>query len=260
MEITIKLQGNLKRFGSEFKINADKIKEGMSALLTQLAGFRNTIQKGQFHVIVGDKDLTNENIFPNFDEVLTKDTTLTIIPAIKGAKGGRKLGVLSVVVGAVLVAASWWAGGAAGFAYLGAAGYAGATATFMAGAALIASGVASMLTPTPKMPDFKLGEMSGNINRSGSGKEVEKKSSTSFSSTANMVAQGRPVPLAYGEIMTGSLVISKGTRTYRVDVYTPVEKTELKPENTIMNNEPTDKKKVSRWGLKRKQHQWGYGI
>lgn len=246
MEITIKLQGNLKRFGSEFKINADKIKEGMSALLTQLAGFRNTIQKGQFHVIVGEKDLTNESIFPNFDEQLTEDTTLTIIPAIKGAKG--RMGILSVVVGVVLVAASWYAGGAAGWAYLGAAGYAGATATFMAGAALIASGVASMLTPTPKMGDFKLGETKGNT--SGKGKEVEKKSSTSFSSTANMVAQGRPVPLAYGEIMTGSLVISKGTRTYTVDSYRPVEKTNSN------SNVASDKKTQAHWGLNRPRYPW----
>lgn len=248
MEITIKLQGNLKRFGSEFKVNADKIKEGVSALLTQLAGFRNTIQKGQFHVIVGEKDLTNESIFPNFDEQLTEDTTLIIIPAIKGAKGN--IGALSVVIGVVLIAASWWAGGSAGFAYLGAQGMAGATATFMAGAALIASGVASMLTPTPKMGDHKLGD------------EKEKKSSTSFSNTANMVAQGRPVPLAYGEIMTGSLVISKGTKTYTVDTYKPLERTEgnAGSNNAGGGNTPTNKRSQSRWGLNRKPNQWGYGI
>lgn len=238
MEITIKLQGNLKRFGSEFKVNADKIKEGMSALLTQLAGFRNTIQKGQFHVIVGEKDLTNESIFPNFDEQLTEDTTLTIIPAIKGAKGN--IGVLNIVIGVVLIAASWWAGGASGWGYLGAQGFAGATATFMAGAALIASGVASMLTPTPKMGDHKLGD------------EKEKKSSTSFSNTANMVAQGRPVPLAYGEIMTGSLVISKGTKTFTVDTYKPLEQTE--------GNVPTNKKSQAHWGLNRPRYKWQVGV
>lgn len=55
------------------------------------------------------------------------------------------------MVGTVLIAASWWAGGAAGWSYLGASGFAGATAAFFAGASMIFSGVASMLTPTPKM-------------------------------------------------------------------------------------------------------------
>lgn len=213
MEITIKLYGNLKRFGNEFVVKGDKLKEGMSALLMQLGGFREQIQKGKFHVIVGnnkEKDLSEETIYANFDEELTENTTLHIMPAIKGAKGG--IGIFSVVIGVVLIAASWWAGGAAGWAYLGAEGFAGATATFFAGAAMIAAGVASMLSPTPKM---------GAV---GLGKESEKKSSTSFSNTANMVAQGRPVPLTYGEILTGSLVISKGTQTFTVDKYIPEEK------------------------------------
>lgn len=210
MEITIKLQGNLKRFGNEFKINADKIKEGMSSLLTQIAGFRLAIQRGEFHVIVGDKDLTNDSIFPNFDEVLTEDTTVTLIPAIRGSKGN--MGVFSIVIGVVLIAASWYAGGAAGWGYLGAQGFAGATATFMAGVAMIASGVATMLAPTPKMGDLKTGE------------DKEKRSSTSFSNTANMVAQGHPVPIAVGEIMTGSLTISKGLKTFTVNKYVPEER------------------------------------
>lgn len=209
MEITIKLQGNLKRFGNEFKVNADKIKEGMSSLLTQIAGFRLAIQRGEFHVIVGEKNLTNESIFPNFDEELTENTTLTIIPAIKGAKSN--MGVFSVVIGVVLIAASWYAGGSAGWAYLGTQGFAGATATFMAGVAMIASGVSTMLTSTPKM------------GGSGTSDDTEKQSSTSFSNTSNMVAQGRPVPIAVGEIMTGSLTISKGLKTFTVNKYVPEE-------------------------------------
>ena len=213
MEITIKLHGNLKRFGNEFVVKGNKLKEGMSALLMQLSGFREQIQKGKFHVIVGnnkEKDLTEQTIFANFDEELTENKTLHIIPVIKGSKNIG--GVLGIVVGVVLIAASWWAGGAAGWAYLGAAGYAGATATFFAGAAMIFAGVASMLTPTPKL---------GNVG--GLGKDTEKKASTSFSNTANVVAQGRQVPLIYGEILTGSLVISKGTRTFLADKYTPEE-------------------------------------
>ena len=54
------------------------------------------------------------------------------------------------MVGTVLIAASWWAGGAAGWSYLGASGFAGATAAFCR-CLHDFSEVASMLTPTPKM-------------------------------------------------------------------------------------------------------------
>lgn len=205
MEITIKLHGNLKRFGNQFTVNCDKVREGMSALLSQIDGFRMAIQNGTFKVVLGDNELSEETIFPNFDSELEENVTLQIIPIIKGAKGN--MGIFNVIVGVVLIAASWYAGGAAGWGYLGAQGFAGATAAFMAGVAMIATGVATMLTPTPKM---------GDIN---SKEDKDKKASTSFSSTANVIAQGRPVPLCYGEIMTGSLVISKGVKTFTENVY-----------------------------------------
>lgn len=219
MEITIKLHGNLKRFGNQFTVTGDKVKEGMSALLSQINGFRMAVQNGTFKVIMGDKELSQETIFPNFDSELEEDVTLQIIPVIKGAKGN--MGIFNVIVGVVLIAASWWAGGAAGWGYLGAAGYAGATSAFMAGVAMIAAGVATMLTPTPKMGDMRAKE------------DKDKKASTSFSNTSNVVAQGRPVPLCYGEIMTGSLVVSKGVKTFTENVY------------------KADKGKDPLWGLKR---------
>lgn len=70
------------------------------------------------------------------------------------------------------------------------------------GASMLLGGVAQMLTPTPKM--------------NGAGNSVEKKSSTAFGNVQNMVAQGQPVPLAYGRIRCGSMIISQGVET--VDV------------------------------------------
>ena len=70
------------------------------------------------------------------------------------------------------------------------------------GIGLMAGGVAQMLTKIPSMKP---------------GKETEKKQSTSFSNLSNMAAQGRPVPLAYGRIRVGSLIISQGIETMDVD-------------------------------------------
>ena len=56
----------------------------------------------------------------------------------------------------MLIAASWYAGGAAGWAYLGA--QAGATMAFAVGASLIVSGAISLLTPTPSIGEQKMKE------------------------------------------------------------------------------------------------------
>ena len=77
-------------------------------------------------------------------------------------------------------------------------------------AAFIIGGVAQMMTKTPTMQ--------------GQGKEAEKQKSTSFTNLSNMAAQGRPVPLAYGKIRTGSLIISQGVETYDVETAKTSEK------------------------------------
>ncbi|MDY0523244.1 tail assembly protein, partial [Pasteurella multocida] len=106
-------------------------------------------------------------------------------PVLKGSKRG---GVFSVILGAALMVASIFVPGAG---------------LFGMGAALALGGVAQLLTPQPKMPAIN---------------EKEKKQSTSFSNLSNMAAQGRMVPLAYGRIRCGSLVISQGVQTLDVNI------------------------------------------
>ena len=71
------------------------------------------------------------------------------------------------------------------------------------GASLLLGGVAQMLT---KMPEMKIGT------------EKEKKQSTAFSNLSNMTAQGKPMPLAYGRIRVGSLIISQGVETMDTEI------------------------------------------
>ena len=67
------------------------------------------------------------------------------------------------------------------------------------GASLLLGGVAQMLTKQPNMPNVS---------------EKEKKNSTDFSNLSNMASQGKPMPLAYGRIRTGSMIISQGVETF----------------------------------------------
>ena len=80
---------------------------------------------------------------------------------------------------------------------------------------MLLGGVAQMLT---KIPTMRGVTPTGAVkHESVKSKQEEKKQSTSFSNLSNMVAQGKSMPLAYGLIRTGTLVISQGVETMDVD-------------------------------------------
>ena len=69
---------------------------------------------------------------------------------------------------------------------------------------MVLSGVSGMLFPTPKLPEFS--------------SEQDPRLSFSFSGTQQTSRAGTPVPIVYGEIITGSVVISGGIDTEQVQV------------------------------------------
>ena len=80
----------------------------------------------------------------------------------------------------------------------------GAKAAFGIGASLVLGGVSQMLFPLPKMPQFS--------------SEQDPRLSFSFGGVQQTSRAGTPVPLVYGEIFTGSVVISGGIDTEQVQV------------------------------------------
>jgi predicted phage tail protein len=71
------------------------------------------------------------------------------------------------------------------------------------GASLVLSGVSDMLFPLPKLPDFN--------------SEEDPQLSFNFSGVQNTSRAGTPVPIVYGEIFTGSVVISAAIDTNQVE-------------------------------------------
>jgi len=69
------------------------------------------------------------------------------------------------------------------------------------GAALALQGVSEMLFPLPEAPDL----------------ENDPRVSFSFSGLQNTSRAGTPVPICYGEILTGSVVISGDVTTHEVE-------------------------------------------
>ncbi|MCW9733748.1 tail assembly protein [Avibacterium sp. 20-15] len=187
--VNVRFYGALKQFGTAFELDAETPAECIKALTSQIPKLREFIQQGLFTVRIGREYVDNRYLEKGLFYKLKAGMTVHITPVLKGSK---KAGLFQTIVGAVLVVV-----GAVLYAY-------GGQALISAGLGLMISGVAQMLTKQPAM---------SNQN------EAEKKQSTAFSNRANMIAQGRMVPLAYGRILTGSMVISQGVRTIDVEVY-----------------------------------------
>lgn len=192
--VNVRFYGSLKQFGTEFRLDCKTPAEVVQALTSQIPKLRQFIQQGLFTVRVGREYLDNRYLEQGLNQHLKDDATVHFTPVLKGSK---KAGLFQTIVGAVMVVVgvfTSWAGGAALIA---------------GGIGLIAGGVAQMLTKMPSM---------------STGKDAERKQSTSFSNLSNMAAQGRPMPLAYGRIRVGSLIISQGVETMDIERQPPEDK------------------------------------
>ena len=200
----VKVYGELKkRLGgkSQFKFDVRTPAEALKALCANFPGLDQWLLDSEkdgvaYKVLLG-KDRIHEE---NAEKLLlpwSEKETFRITPVIAGAGGvGRFVaGAFLVGLAIVLPGAGMFAGGALGFGAT--ATTLGATLTAAAGNLgiyLMLSGVAQMLSPTPKMPDLN----------------ANKIKNYSFSGILNTTAQGFPVPVCYGRCFTGSAVISAG--------------------------------------------------
>ena len=177
--VTVRFYGDLKQFGTVFKLDIGSVPEAIRALVTQIPGLREHIEKGSYKVRVDGRYIGNDDV------QTVVNSTLHFTPVVQGA--GKNLAAIGqIVVGIVMIVASFYTGGATAVAY------------FASGAGMILGGVAQLLTKMPSMDPMK---------------DSEDLKSSSFSNLANMTAQGAPVPLIYGKMMVGSKVLSQGVRS-----------------------------------------------
>jgi predicted phage tail protein len=138
-----------------------------------------------YKVFAGVYNLGHENLH----EPVSNSEEILICPVVSGAGAvGR------IIAGALLIAAAIFI--PAGFAIFG-VGIAGLL--FTVGASLVLGGVAQLLSPN---------KTSSSIN-----KDIEEIQSYNFSGIQNTSRQGVPIPICYGEIVTGSIVVSASIRT-----------------------------------------------
>jgi len=204
----LKLYGELAEFvgHKEFEIQVDSLAKAVSFLVNNFPEVEKYMNPQYYQVKVGNYAVDQEEIhYPIGQE------DIHIIPIISGA-GGNGFG--KVLLGAALIGASFFFPGAGLFGTYGTgmtpAVIAGkgalatkvGTAISALGGALVLSGVSDMLFPLPKLPEFK--------------SEQDPQLSFSFSGTQNTSRAGTPVPIVYGEIITGSVVISGAIDTQQV--------------------------------------------
>ena len=194
----VKLYGELAKIvgHKELEAKVDNISQSIRFLTSNFPKTERYIANTNFKVLVGDYQISEKELE---DPIGKQD--LHFVPVITGAGGEGGLG--RVLTGAALIGASFIPGlQAAAIGTFGGAPIAVSTVTGTLGVVLALQGVAEMLTPLPKTPDFS--------------SEEDPRLSFNFSGTQNTSRAGTPVPIVYGEIFTGSVVISAGVDSEQV--------------------------------------------
>ena len=200
----LKLYGQLAEFigHKEFEIKVNSVSQAVSFLIHNFPEVERFMGPKYYQVKVGNYDIDESELsYPVGQE------DIHFIPAISGA--GRGMG--KVLLGAALI------GGAFLFTPLTMGSFfspivaPGSLAAAMPltkaalgiGAALVLSGVSDMLFPLPEAQKFN--------------SEEDPQLSFNFSGVQNTSRAGTPVPIVYGEIITGSVVISAAIDTNQVE-------------------------------------------
>ena len=197
----IKLYGELAKFLGQktFEAEVHNAAQAMRFLVVNFPQLEKHMADRYYKVAIDDWELEEKELhYPNGQE------DIKIIPVV-GGEGGRGLG--KVLLGAALIGGAFLINPALSFSFQsGVTGFASAGAITQAavytGASLILQGVADMLTPVPKITE----------------QEQDPRLSFNFSGIQNTSRAGVAVPVIYGEVLTGSVVISAGIETAQVEV------------------------------------------
>lgn len=190
---TVKVYGHLAEhcgqsvFEALVRVPADAIK----FLLCNFPELRSLMRDGYYKVAVGKFDLQLADHPEQLHYPMGADDVVKIIPVVSGAGGRRGLG--QILLGAALITTAVFTGGST--LALGIGGFSSGVGISAAvgnlGLALTLGGIAQMITPVLQQPE--LGEGQGGF---------------AFSGPQNVSQEGIPVPVVYGEMIVGSVVLS----------------------------------------------------
>jgi predicted phage tail protein len=182
----IKLYGRLAKFIGKRVLRAEvaSTAEAVRFLLANWPELERHMQDQHYRVSVGDYELSEDELGHPVGQQEIK-----FVPVVTGAGATGR-----IIAGIALVAVGLFVPGI---------GALGVQLLVGVGASLVLGGVAELLTPTPKIPQ-------------GPDTQDDPRKSYSFSAIQNTSRQGTPVPICYGEVFVGSVVISGGIDTVQV--------------------------------------------
>ena len=192
----VKLYGELADFVGHKELDAviNTTADAIRFLVTNFPKLEAYMSDKHYRVLVDDYDIDKNEIHNPIGQ-----SDISIVPVITGAGGvGRAL------AGVALIGLAFATGGAG--LSLGLSGFTGGAGISAVvgniGIGLTLMGVSEMLFPLPKPQDFS--------------NEEDPRISFSFSGIQNTSRAGTSHPIVYGEIITGSVVISAGIYTNQV--------------------------------------------
>jgi len=204
----IKLYGELAKFLGQktFEAEVHSAAQAIKFLIVNFPQLEKHMADRYYKVSVGNWELEEKELhYPNGNE------DVKIIPVV-GGEGGRGLG--QVLLGAAIIGGVFLTGGASftfaqgltfqtgTIAGVGSYGAVAAKAAVYVGGFLVLNGISQMLTPVPPVLE----------------REQDPRLSFNFSGIQNTSRAGVAVPVIYGEVLTGSVVISAGIETAQVEV------------------------------------------
>ena len=195
----IRLYGHLAEHCGQkvFEAVARTPAEAIRFLFCNFPELRSIMSGGYYTVAVGPHTLELGQSPEQITFPLMADDDIRIIPVLAGA--GLK-DVLFALAGIALIGLAFATGGVS----LGATGFVAAEGAKLGvtlaavggniGIGLALTGVAGLLSPTVPTPET----------------DNDPRNNFSFSGIQNVSREGIPVPVAYGEVIVGSVVISAG--------------------------------------------------
>jgi predicted phage tail protein len=187
----IKVYGKLRKFlGKSYLMAAVKSpQQAMSFLIANFEGIQKHMNDQIYKVKMGGRVITEEYLS------MSGQGDIQIIPVATGS-------VLKIVAGIAAAAGA----GAVGAAVGGVIGTVLTTALTTIGTSMLIGGVTDLLSPQNPIPDVS----------SVSDIDPSIRGSYSFSGIQNVSSSGVPIPIIYGLVFSGSIIISSGTDSTQV--------------------------------------------
>ena len=185
--------GRLRQFlgQSHFEVAVNNPRQAFAFLLANFPEVENHMTNQLYKVKMGGLEITKDLL------EIKGDGDIKIIPIAVGAKG--------IAIGGLLTSLG------SGTTILGLTlGSMVAPIASAIGTSMLIDGVTSIIAPTPEVPNF-------NAADSLSDNDPNVQANFGFASITNTSRAGVPVPIIYGQVFTGSVVISSGIDTVQVE-------------------------------------------